>query len=126
MESAGLPAYCVQQLEDKSHEAIYQVVKQKEFVDLVVARGREQLIQAVKENSFVPVIAHERGLCHLYIDESANKDMAIKIAINAKTSNPAVCNTIETLLVNKNCVARILPDLLTAMFEKVLRFVVVK
>lgn len=118
LESAGLPAYCVQQLEDKSHEAIYQVVKQKEFVDLVVARGREQLIQAVKENSFVPVIAHERGLCHLYIDESANKDMAIKIAINAKTSNPAVCNTIETLLVNKNCVARILPDLLTAMFEK--------
>lgn len=118
LESAELSAFCVQQLEDKSHEAIYQVVKQTEYLDLVVARGREQLIKAIKENSFVPVIAHERGLCHLYIDESADKEKAIKIAVNAKTSNPATCNTVETLLVNRNCVADLLPDLLSALFEK--------
>lgn len=118
LESAGLPPYCVQQLEDKSHEAIYQVVKQSQYVDLAVARGREQLIKAIKENSFVPVIAHERGLCHLYIDESANKEMAIKIAINAKISNPATCNTIETLLIHKNCVKNILPDLLNELINK--------
>lgn len=118
LESAGLSSCCVQQLEDKSHEAIYQVVKQPQYIDLAVARGREQLIKSVKENSFVPVIAHERGLCHLYIDESANKAMAIRIAVNAKTSNPATCNTIETLLIHKNCAQNILPDLLSALFEK--------
>ena len=118
LESAGLSPHCVQQLEDKSHEAIYQVVKQSQYIDLVVARGREQLIKSVKENSFVPVIAHERGLCHLYIDESANKEMAIKIAINAKTSNPATCNTIETLLIHKNCAKNILPELLNELINK--------
>lgn len=118
LESAGLSPYCVQQLEDKSHEAIYQVVKQSQYIDLVVARGREQLIKSVKENSFVPVIAHERGLCHLYIDETADKAMAMKIAVNAKTSNPATCNTIETLLIHKNCVGNILPDLLNELINK--------
>jgi len=116
--AAGLSESCATQLADKSHEAIYEVVKHPEFVDLAVARGREQLINAVKEHARVPVIAHERGVCHIYIDEFADKDMAIKITVNAKISNPATCNAAEAVLVHKNVADKILLDLIKALIGK--------
>lgn len=113
---ASLPKESVQQLEDRSYEALAEVVKQDKYVDLVVPRGREKLINSIKDNARVPVIAHERGLCHMYIDNEANIDMAIKLAINAKTSNPSTCNTIEKILVHKDIADKIMPNLLTALF----------
>lgn len=113
---AGLPRESVQQLEDRSYEALAEVVKQDKYVDLVVPRGREKLISNIKDNARVPVIAHERGLCHMYIDSEANKEMAIKLALNAKTSNPSTCNTIEKILVHQDIAEKVMPDLLTALF----------
>ncbi|MFA7653665.1 MAG: glutamate-5-semialdehyde dehydrogenase [Candidatus Magasanikbacteria bacterium] len=118
LTASGLSENCAMQLADKSHEAIYEVVKHSEYVDLAVARGRAQLINAVKEHSQVPVIAHERGVCHIYIDEFADKDMAINIVVNAKTSNPATCNSAEAVLIHRAVADKILPDLLQALLEK--------
>lgn len=115
---AGLPEHSVEQLEDRSHEAIIEVVKMDKFINLVVPRGREKLIQSVKEAARVPVIAHERGLCHLYIDATADVVKAVKLAVNAKTSNPSACNSIETVLVHKDIVNDVLPTLLAQYLDK--------
>lgn len=112
LEESGLPVESVQQLEDRSYGALSEVVKQDKYVDLVVPRGREKLISTIKDNARVPVIAHERGLCHMYIDLEADKAMAIKLVLNAKTSNPSTCNTIEKVLVHKDIADQVLPDLI--------------
>ncbi len=117
LEEAGLPVGSVQQLEDRSYEALAEVVKQDKYVDLVVPRGREKLINTIKDNARVPVIAHERGLCHMYIDSEADKAMAIKLVLNAKTSNPSTCNTIEKVLIHKDIADEILPDLILKLIE---------
>ncbi len=106
-----LPEFSVQQLEDRRYEAIYELVELDKYLDLVIPRGREELIQSVSTRSRVPVIKHMRGLCHLYVDKYANLDNALKIAINAKTSNPATCNSIETILVHKDVADAFMPDL---------------
>ena len=118
LEQAGLSKFCVQHLEDRSHEAIYQVVKMDQYVDLVVPRGREALIRSVKENATVPVLAHERGLTHTYIDADANQEQAIKIIVNAKTSNPATCNSLEKVLIHKDIASRLAPALVDALLAK--------
>lgn len=118
LESVGLDKACVQQLEDRSYEALNQVVKQDKYVDLVVPRGRAKLINSIKDNARVPVIAHERGLCHMYIDSEVNKKMAIELVINAKTSNPSTCNTIEKVLVHKDIADKVLPDLVNKLLDK--------
>ncbi len=118
LESAGLPVDCVQQLEDRRYEAIGELVQLEDFLDLVIPRGREVLIRAVSEKSRVPVMKHMRGLCHLYIDNEADIGKAIRIAVNAKTSNPSTCNSIETLLVHKDIADKIMPKLLEQLFEK--------
>lgn len=112
LRAVGLPSTAVMTLDDMSHETIYEALRHPEYIDLAVARGRQQLIDAVKEHARMPVIAHERGLCAVYIDASADYAMAIKIAINAKTSNPAVCNSAETILVHASCADQVLPELI--------------
>ena len=118
LAEAGLPKDCATQLGDKSHEGIYEVLKYSEYVDLAVARGREQLINSVKEHARMPVIAHERGLCHIYIDEFADLEKAVKITINAKVSNPAVCNSAEVALVHEKVAEKVLPGLISGLIEK--------
>lgn len=118
LEHARLPHNAVQQLEDRSYDAMNTLVTLSQYVDLVIPRGRESLITAVREHARVPVIAHARGLCHAYIDEYADPSKAIAIALNAKTSNPSTCNSIETILVHKDCADRIMPELLTALRAK--------
>jgi len=108
---AGLPAYAVQQLEDRSYQAVEELVQLDGLVDLVIPRGRESLIKAVCDKSKVPVIKHTRGMCHAYIDSEADINKAIKIVINAKTSNPATCNSIETLLIHQAIADKIAPKL---------------
>ncbi|MGH7249534.1 MAG: glutamate-5-semialdehyde dehydrogenase, partial [Minisyncoccia bacterium] len=118
LEKSGLPASAVQQLEDRRHEAIGELVQLEDYLDLVIPRGREELIRSVSEKSRVAVIKHMRGMCHLYIDSEANTEKAIKIAVNAKTSNPSTCNSIETLLVHQDIADKIMPNLLKEMFKK--------
>lgn len=118
LEQSGLPVHSVQQLEDRRHEAIGELVQLEDYLDLVIPRGREELIRMVSLKSRVAVIKHVRGLCHLYIDSEADLAKAVRIAINAKTSNPSTCNTIETLLIHKDIADAVMPDLLKEFFEK--------
>lgn len=118
LEEAGLPKDSVQQLEDRRHEAIYDLVGLEQYVDLAIPRGREELIKAVSEHARMPVMKHSRGLCHMYIDRDANIEKAVSLAVNAKTSNPATCNSIETILVHKDIADSVLPKMLEALFAK--------
>jgi len=110
--AANLPENGVQQLEDRDYETLSKVVKETEYVDLIVPRGREKLISSIKEASMVPVIAHERGVCHAYVDSDVNIEKAIKIIINSKVSNPSTCNSLEKVLIHKNVADKILPSLI--------------
>ncbi len=90
-------------------EAILHLLKLEDFIDLVIPRGGEALIRFVAENSRIPVIKHYKGVCHLYVDKSADLDMAIKLTLNSKVQRPGVCNALETLLVHRNVADRFLP-----------------
>lgn len=106
-----LPQQAISLLPDSSREGVAQLIKQDKYVDLIVPRGGEALIKYVSENATVPVVKHDKGLCHVYIDRDANHDKAIQIAINAKVQRPGVCNSMETLLIHKDVAAYILPPL---------------
>ncbi|MFO7160435.1 MAG: glutamate-5-semialdehyde dehydrogenase [[Clostridium] cellulosi] len=106
---AGLPEDCVQVLEDTSHETAQKMMKLNKYIDVLIPRGGRGLIRSVVENSTVPVIETGAGNCHVYVDESADIDMAVNIIFNAKTSRPSVCNAAETLLVHKNIAREFLP-----------------
>jgi glutamate-5-semialdehyde dehydrogenase len=90
-------------------EAILHMLKQEDLIDLIIPRGGEALIRFVSENSRIPVIKHYKGVCHLYVDEDADLDMAIKLTLNSKVQRPGVCNSLETLLVHKNIAETFLP-----------------
>lgn len=106
-----LPEQAIALLPDSTREGVANLIKQDKYVDLIVPRGGEALIKYVSENSSVPVVKHDKGLCHVYIDRDANHEKAIAIAINAKVQRPGVCNSMETLLVHKDVAAYILPPL---------------
>ncbi len=113
----NLPAEIISLLPDSSREGVAKLIKQDSYVDLIVPRGGEALIRYVSANATVPVVKHDKGLCHTYIDSDADMDMAVKIAVNAKCDRPGVCNAMETLLVAKDIAPKILPMLKEA-FEK--------
>jgi glutamate-5-semialdehyde dehydrogenase len=106
-----LPEQAIALLPDSSREGVAKLIKQDKYVDLIVPRGGEALIRYVSENATVPVVKHDKGLCHIFIDKNANHDKAIEIAINAKVQRPGVCNAMETLLVHKEVAPYILPPL---------------
>ncbi|XPV68412.1 MAG: glutamate-5-semialdehyde dehydrogenase [Halarcobacter sp.] len=106
-----LPEQAISLLPDSSREGVANLIKQDKYVDLIVPRGGEALIRYVSENSTIPVVKHDKGLCHIYIDKDANPDKAIKIAINAKVQRPGVCNAMETLLLHKDVATYLLPPL---------------
>ncbi len=118
LEASHLPKFSVQQLEDRRHEAVNELVALDAYLDLVIPRGREELIRTVSAHARVPVIKHMRGLCHAYVDSEADIEKAIAIVVNAKTSNPATCNSIETLLVHKDIAPRLLPQLLQELTSR--------
>ena len=107
----GLPKEIISLLPDSSRAGVDYLIKQDKYVDLIVPRGGEALIKYVSANATVPVVKHDKGLCHTYIEQSANLDMAIKIAINAKCDRPGVCNAMETLIVDKAIAKEALPKL---------------
>ncbi|MCL5126127.1 MAG: glutamate-5-semialdehyde dehydrogenase [Deltaproteobacteria bacterium] len=90
-------------------EAILHLLQLEDLIDLIIPRGGEELIRFVAKNSRIPVIKHYKGVCHLYVDEFADQDMAVKIAINGKTQRPGVCNALETMLVHESIAGEFLP-----------------
>lgn len=116
--SAGIPEGSIQLIDVTGREAVSVMLKQDKFIDLIIPRGGEGLIRAVAENSSIPVIKHDKGLCHIYIDADADIEMGKKIVVNAKTQRPSVCNALETLLVHKDIASRFLPDVSASLKEK--------
>jgi glutamate-5-semialdehyde dehydrogenase len=106
---AGVDGDAVQYVERTEHEAIDSLVKQTGLIDLVVPRGREALIRRVTENATVPVIKHYKGVCHIYVDETADLAMAADVVTNSKVQRPGTCNALEKLLVEESVAARFLP-----------------
>lgn len=109
LEINNLPKSMISLLPDSSREGVAKLIKMDKFVDLIVPRGGEGLIRYVCDNATVPVVKHDKGQCHTYIDKDAIIEDAIKIAINAKVSRPGVCNAMETLLVDKVIAKTALP-----------------
>lgn len=106
-----LPKELIALLPDSSREGVAKLIKMDKYVDLIVPRGGEGLIRYVSQNASVPVVKHDKGLCHTYIDKEANIENAIAIALNAKVQRPGVCNAMETLLVDQVIAKDILPIL---------------
>ena len=115
---AGLPENALQLVEVTDREAVNVMMRLNGYLDVIIPRGGAGLIKAVVENSSVPVIQTGTGVCHTFVDASADFDMAIQIAVNAKTTRPAVCNAMETLLVHEAVAEDFLPRLAAAMKEK--------
>lgn len=118
LELNNLPKAIISLLSDNSREGVANLIKMDRYVDLVVPRGGEALIRFISQNSSVPVVKHDKGLCHVYIHNDANKQKAIAIAINAKCQRPGVCNAMETLILDKNIAKDILLDLYDAFMDK--------
>ncbi len=112
-----LPEAMISLLPDASREGVAKLIKMDKYVDLIVPRGGAGLIRYVSENATVPVVKHDKGQCHTYIDKDADTGKAITIAINAKVDRPGVCNAMETLLVDHAIAKDILPKLKMAFDE---------
>lgn len=118
IESVGLPKDAIVLVPGTDHESVKYVMTARGLVDVIIPRGGAGLIESVVTGSTVPVIETGIGNCHLYIDEFADLDKALKIALNAKTQRVSVCNALETILVHKNVAASFLPKLMQAFKEK--------
>ncbi len=118
VERTGLPADCIQLLEDTSREGAREMMRLNGYLDVLIPRGGAGLIRSVVENATVPVIETGTGNCHVYVDASADLDMAVQIIFNAKTSRPSVCNAAETLLVHRDVAEAFLPMAQQALAEK--------
>ena len=118
MKEAGLPEDSVQLVQDTTRESAVALMGLTEYLDVLIPRGGAGLIRSVVENSRVPVIETGAGNCHVYVDESADLDMAAEIIFNAKTSRPSVCNAIETILVHSAVAEKALPLIRARLEEK--------
>jgi glutamate-5-semialdehyde dehydrogenase len=118
LREAGLPETAVQVVNTTDRAAVGELITMKEYVDVIVPRGGKSLIARISEDAKVPVIKHLDGICHVYIDDEADLAKAIRIADNAKTHRYGVCNAMETLLVNANVAAKVLPELCKIYLNK--------
>ncbi|MDE7390427.1 MAG: glutamate-5-semialdehyde dehydrogenase [Lachnospiraceae bacterium] len=115
---AGLPEDCIALIEDTSRASSVELMQLNGYLDVLIPRGSAGLINAVVENSKVPVIETGVGNCHVYVDDSADIEMAANIIYNAKTSRPSVCNAIETILVHSSVAEKTLPAIKARLDEK--------
>lgn len=115
MNEAGIPEGALSLIPFTEREAVLEMLKQEELIDLIIPRGGESLIRFVVENSRIPVIKHYKGVCHLFVDAAADIAMAGKIIVNAKTQRPGVCNALETLLVHRDIAEAFLPRIADAL-----------
>lgn len=116
LEHSGLPEHAVQIIAVRDRTAVTALLKQEQFIDLIIPRGGEGLIRFVVENSKIPVLKHFKGVCHVYVDAGADLDMAQKICFNAKVQRPGVCNAMETLLVHQSVAEKFLPPMAERFF----------
>ena len=112
LKKANLPEKSIQVIPYKEHEAVGILLSMDKYVDMIIPRGGEGLISFVVENSRIPVLKHFKGVCHVYVDEFADLEMARKICFNAKVQRPGVCNAMETMLVHKNVAPSFLPGMI--------------
>ncbi|MFT7267416.1 MAG: glutamate-5-semialdehyde dehydrogenase [Porticoccus sp.] len=118
LSAARLPESIVQIIETVDRKAVGELITMSDYVDVIVPRGGKGLIKRISQDAKIPVIKHLDGICHVYIDDQANLDMAFNIALNSKTHRYGVCNAMETLLIAENIAADILPRLANAYEEK--------
>jgi len=109
---AGIPDGSVSFIENPDRACVMEMLKLNRFIDLIIPRGGEGLIRMVSENSTIPVIKHDKGVCHVYVDCKADPDMAAEICFNAKVQRPGTCNAMETMLVHKDLSSSFLPAMI--------------
>ncbi len=118
LEACGLPEHAVQLVQSPEREIVGQLLKMREQIDLVIPRGGEGLIRRVESEATMHVLKHYKGNCHVYVDASADLQMASDIIINAKCQRPGVCNAAESLLVHREVASTLLPEVSLALREK--------
>ena len=114
---AGIPRDAVQLVTNTDHKLVDELLDLDAYIDLVIPRGGEGLIRRVVERSRIPVLRHERGVCHVYVDDEADLSMAQAITLNSKTQRPSVCNALETLLVHEGVADAFLPRMVKQLHE---------
>lgn len=118
LEQANVPKTAIQLIEDTSHETAQKFMKMNRYVDVLIPRGSARLIQAVVNNATVPVIETGTGNCHIFVDKTADFDMAVNIIFNAKTQRISVCNACESLVIHENIVKDFMPLLAKKLKER--------
>ena len=113
LKEAGLPEDAAQLLETR--EDVSAMLKEDGLIDLIIPRGSRQFVQYIMDNSRIPVLGHSDGICHVYIDESADPEMAVAVALDSKAQNVSVCNAAETILIHMNIAGTVLPHLYDAL-----------
>ena len=117
VEKAGLPPEVIQAVETADRAGVMAMLTLDRYLDLIIPRGGEEFVRLVAERSTVPVLKHDKGLCHLYVDDGADLDMALAVAVNAKAQRVSVCNSLETLLVHAAIAPALLPRLAARLAE---------
>lgn len=115
LKEIGMPEAALSLIPFTEREGVLEMLKQEESIDLIIPRGGESLIRFVVENSRIPVIKHYKGVCHIFVDQSADFDKAEQIIINSKTQRPGVCNALETLLIHKDVAAEFIPRIAASL-----------
>jgi len=115
--ACGIPAGAVQLLPWRDREAVKILLKMDRYIDLVIPRGGEGLVRTVMAEATMPVLKHYKGVCHLFVDETCDIDMALKVVVNAKCQRPGTCNALETLLIDRKIAPRFVPFFAAAMRE---------
>jgi glutamate-5-semialdehyde dehydrogenase len=118
LERHDIPAAALTLIEDLRHETMVELLQLNDIVDLAIPRGGEGLIRFVAEHARVPVIKHYKGVCHLFVDASADEALALNLLIDGKTSRPGVCNALETLLIHRDMAASFLPKATQVLEER--------
>jgi glutamate-5-semialdehyde dehydrogenase len=118
LKDTGVPIHAIQLIPMVEREAIYEMLRLEDSIDVIIPRGGEGLIRFVVENSKIPVIKHYKGVCHIFVDENANLEMAERICINAKVQRPGVCNAMETLLIHEKVASQFLPKIAESFEQK--------
>jgi glutamate-5-semialdehyde dehydrogenase len=116
-EAAGLPSGSIAFIDQTDRNAVMEMLRASDFIDLIIPRGGEALMKTVTENSRIPVIKHDKGLCHTYVDSDADLSMAYDICFNAKVQRPGTCNAMETLLVHEGIARTFLPEMIKRFRE---------
>jgi glutamate-5-semialdehyde dehydrogenase len=117
MEETGLPQGAIQVIPTTDREAVSILLTLEDYVDIIIPRGGEGLIRFVTKNSRIPVLKHYKGVCHVFVDEFADLDMASDVSFNAKVQRPGVCNAMETMLVHQAVASDFLPPIVARLQE---------